>query len=202
MKIILLLLLTLNLIAQDDDYSLRLAYGKASSSTLGAILVGDAQPHKYDYSVFAIDGGYLLKEKLFDVPLDIYVKGGISRFDDSAHPVNSSIVYESIVYVKAYYNINFLDNRIRFGFGEGASYTSDILSVEQLEGNAEDKKSYFLNYIDLSLDFDLGKLITYKPMHGAYVGWALKHRSGIFGLINGVTKGGSNYNVVYIEKNF
>ena len=199
--LLLVLLLTLHLIAE-DDYSMRLAYGTASASTLGEIVAFDSKPHEFDYTVVGLDGGYLLTNKLFDKPLDLYLRGGLAQFDESANPVNSDKVYEATLYIKLFYNIDFLDNRIRLGLGEGASYTSNILSVEQLEGDPGDKKSYFLNYIDLSLDFDLGRLIRYEPMHNTYIGWALKHRSGIFGLINGVTKGGSNYNTIYLEKNF
>ena len=199
--LLLVLLLTLSLIAE-NDYSMRISYGTASESTLGEIVAFDSKPHEFDYTVIGLDGGYLLKNKLFDKPLDLYLKGGLSQFDDSANAVNSNKVYEATLYIKLFYNIDFFDNRIRFGFGEGGSFTSDILSVEQLEGDLGDKKSYYLNYIDLSLDFDLGRLIRYKPMHNTYVGWALKHRSGIFGLINGVTSGGSNYNTIYLEKNF
>jgi len=39
-------------------------------------------------------------------------------------------------------------------------------------------------------------------MHGTYFGILLKHRSGIFGLINNVAHGGSNYNSIYLEKKF
>jgi outer membrane protein len=59
-----------------------------------------------------------------------------------------------------------------------------------------------LNYIDLSLDLDLGRLVRYQPLYNTSLGWALKHRSGIFGLINNVKKGGSNYNTLYIETKF
>lgn len=48
----------------------------------------------------------------------------------------------------------------------------------------------------------MGKLIDYKPMHETYLGYLLKHRSGIAGLINNVDHGGSNYNAFYIEKKF
>ena len=60
----------------------------------------------------------------------------------------------------------------------------------------------FLNYLDITVDFDVGKLIDYKPMHETYLGYLLKHRSGIGGLINNVEHGGSNYNCFYIEKKF
>jgi outer membrane protein len=201
LKIALLFLLALNLIAQ-DDYSLRLAYGNATKSTLGDVLVGDIEPYPYDMSVIALDGGYLLKEKALQWPLDIYLKGGFSYFDDSDYSdAASASIYEITLYVKAYWNFDFLSNRIRLGVGEGVSYTSDILTVEYLEDPTENK-SNILNYIDISADFDFGRLINYEPMYGTYIGWALKHRSGIFGLINGVTSGGSNYNTLYLEKTF
>ena len=202
MRIVLLLLLALNLIAT-DEYSFRTAYGHASSSSLGAIISGDfySNKHEKDLSVLGFDGGYLIKESLFDWPLDIYVKGGISYFDESGATRDN--VYEVTVYVKAYYNLDFLENRIRFGLGEGGSYTSGFLFVEYEEAKKKnDNNSNFLNYIDVSIDFDLGRLIKYKPLHNTYIGWALKHRSGIFGLINNVESGGSNYNTVYLEKNF
>jgi len=204
LKIILLFLLALNLIAQEnDDFSVRFVYGKATASTLGDVLSGKVESPDYDFKVAGFDAAYLLKRSAFEWPMDVYVKSGISRFDDSAYNLASSnSVYEMTLYIKLYWNFDFLDNRVRFGFGEGGSYTSDILSVEQLEGEPGDAKSYYLNYLDISADFDFGRLIHYKPLHNTYIGWALKHRSGIFGLINNVTKGGSNYNTIYLEKNF
>ena len=200
LKLLLLLLLSLNLIAQ-DDYSLRVAYGQASTKDLGEILSFDSDRHPYHLSVLALDGGYLLKKEIFELPLDLYVKGGLSYFDDSNAPTGSS-VYEGTVYVKVYYNIDFLENRIRLGLGEGLSYTSDMLWIEKDEAIRErESYSQFLNYLDISIDFDLGKLVRYKPLEETYIGWTIKHRSGVFGFFNGVY-GGSNYNTISIEKNF
>ncbi|MBA1433616.1 MAG: hypothetical protein FAF04_08555, partial [Epsilonproteobacteria bacterium] len=50
--------------------------------------------------------------------------------------------------------------------------------------------------MDISLDFDLGKLVRVKSLEEFYVGVLIKHRSGVFGLYNGV-HGGSNYNSLY-----
>jgi len=200
LKIFILFLLVANLIAQ-EDYSFRVAYGKASQNALGDIISGDFGKHEKDLSVLAFDGGYLLKEGAFEWPMDVYVKGSLSRFDESA--VNRDAIYEGTIYIKAYWNFDFLDNRVRFGLGEGASYTSDILFVEEEEAIAKnDNNSYFLNYMDISLDFDLGRLIGVNAMKNTYIGWSLKHRSGIYGLINNVAAGGSNYNTIYLEKNF
>ena len=178
---------------------MRVAYGSASENDLGDIISGDMGSHPEDLTVLAFDGGYLLKESLFEWPMDVYVKGSLAQFDEGAY----DDVYEATLYLKAYWNFDFLDNRIRVGFGNGISYTSDILRTEYLEAQSKnDNNSEFLNYIDLSVDFDFGRLINYKPLHNTYIGYALKHRSGIYGLINNVTNGGSNYNTFYLEKNF
>ena len=201
MKIFILLFLFLNLIAQ-DDYSFRVAYGKASSSDFGEIIFGNIKPHEEDLKVLAFDGGYLLAPDIFELPIDFYIKGSLSCFDENGLQDN---IYEATLYLKLYYNIDFLDNRVRVGFGDGVSYTSHILITEYMEAQNEipvDNNSKFLNYIDVSLDFDIGKLVGYESLHGTYIGWALKHRSGVFGLINNVKKGGSNYNTLYIERNF
>lgn len=203
MKLFLFSLLLLNLaLIADDKYIMRMAYGTASQNDLGQIITGNPDSTDKALSVVALDGGYLLKENFLDLPIDIYIKGGLSAFNEK---VNSN-TYEALAYIKAYYNIDFLDNRIRIGLGEGFSYTSRILEVEYDEVNEDpnniSSSARFLNYLDITVDFDVGKLINYKPMNDTYLGYLLKHRSGIAGLINNVDHGGSNYNCFYIEKKF
>jgi len=182
-----------------NNYSARLAYGKASQNNLGTIISGQLGSHPKDLSMSAIEGGYLLNKDLFDLPIDIYAKAGLSYFNEDLH----DNVLETLIYIKAYYNFDFLDNRVRFGLGEGGSYVSSVLEAEHDEALLENgTTSKYLNYLDISLDFDIGKLINYKPMYETYFGILLKHRSGIFGLINNVDGGGSNYNSIYLEKNF
>ncbi len=197
-------------------YSVRLAYGIESDSDLGEILtLQDPALHKYRFDVISLDGGYLLKEGLFSLPIDLYLKGGIARFGSESlegyselagiRDLSSKDVYELTFYVKLYYNLDVWDNRIRFGFGEGGSYVSDYLAPEVIEENADDpadpKYSKYLNYLDISIDIDLGRLTGASWLESTYLGYTLKHRSGIFGLINGVS-GGSNYNTISIERNF
>lgn len=200
MKFFVLFFLFFNLLAcAEDNYSLRVAYGKATINDFGNVISGDLGSHPEDLSVVAIDAGYLLKKDLFDLPIDLYVKGGLSYFNEGVH----ADAYEGIAYVKAIYNIDFLDNRVRFGFGEGVSYTSRVLEAERYEASLDKgNTSKFLNYIDLSLDFDIGKLVNYASLRDTYVGILLKHRSGVFGIYNDVKGGGSNYNSVYLERNF
>ena len=212
MKLFILFFLFANLIAQ-DDYSFRVGYGQATQSDFSQAIHGDWESSSVSSEVVSLDVGYLLIEDYNDWPMDVYVKGGLSRIDSESGTqdlgargiaiYDSQTVYATRVYIKAFWNFDFWDNRVRFGFGEGVSYTSDTLNVEQYEADSEnDNSSNFLNYIDFSLDFSIGKLVNYKPFDEVYLGWALEHRSGIFGLINNVEKGGSNYNTFYVESKF
>ncbi len=201
LKFFLVFLISIALYASEveNKYSLRVAHGFASENDLGQILLGDFGTHPRNLSVYSLDGGYLLKKNIANHPLDIYVKGGISYFNEDEF----DNMFEGTLYLKAYWNFDFWNNRVRVGAAEGISYTpSHVPESEVVEATAEgDNTSKFLNYLDISLDFDLGRLVKYKPMYETYMGYALKHRSGVFGLYNGV-HGGSNYNMLYIEKNF
>ena len=178
---------------------MRIAVGQPTLNSAADIAIGNFGTTRSDLKAYNLDGGYLLVKDLFEWPIDLYLKGGLTYYEDTIQ----DDVYGADIYIKAYYNIDFWQNRVRFGFGEGASYTSRILEIEQIDAqNHNDNNSHFLNYLDVSLDFDLGKLIKYKALHETYVGVLLKHRSGIFGTINNVKHGGSNYESVYIEKNF
>ncbi|EQB39674.1 hypothetical protein M947_06675 [Sulfurimonas hongkongensis] len=199
MKYLLLLFLTLSLGA-DNNYSLRIAHGKVTDSDFGQALCLDIQSFEHDLRVTSLDVGYLLKKDAFDLPLDFYLKGGLAYFDEAS---TQSDVYEGTIYIKVYYNIDFWQNRVRLGFGDGISYTSSLLYFEKVEAiEKNDYNSKFLNYIDFSVDFDIGKLFRYEALRETYLGFAIKHRSGIFGLINSVKHGGSNYYVLSLEKNF
>ena len=213
MKYLVLLFLFLGLHA-DDDYSVRVAYGTATTKDLGEILFFNSDIHPDDLNVFAIDAGYRLKKDVFDIPLDLYIKGGISYFEEADLHISGvgptaiitdgkrSDAYEGTLYIKFYYNLDIWNNRVRFGLGEGLSYTTSVLWSEEREARQEGEDySKFLNYLDLSVDIDLGRLTGYKPLEETYIAWTIKHRSGVFGLFNGVD-GGSNYNTISIEKNF
>ena len=215
-KIVFLLLIFLSFSFANETkyYSLRIAYGVESDSDLGEIITfQNPTKHTYDFDVISLDGGYLLGENIFELPLDLYLKGGIARFGSedlsryvelkNMKDVSSKDVYEFTFYIKLYYK--FLDEKLRLGLGEGGSYVTDYLAPEVIEEHLEDplnpKYSKYLNYLDISFDIDLGRIFSYKPLNDTYLGYTLKHRSGIFGLINGVS-GGSNYNTISIERKF
>ena len=198
MKKILLLLLLITSIYAENNYDFRVAVGRADHNDFGQILSGETAPYTIDAKVAVIDVGYKFAKDTFDLPIDWYVKFGFSRFYE---PGSLRNVYENVLYIKGYYN--FLDRTLRFGVGEGASYTYGTIEVERLDAQGNhDNNSNYLNYLEVSFDVDMGKLFNYKPMEEFYLGVAIKHRSGIFGLINNVRHGGSNYELLYLEKNF
>ena len=201
MKIFLTLLFVVaTMFASEDKYSLRVSYGDASYNDLGTVLMGNMASTSKRLSALEINGGYKLDENLFDLPIDSYAKMAITRFDESAVDGKSN-VYGINVHYKLYYN--FFEKSARFGFAEGVSYTTNILYAEAIDAAANnDNTSKFLNYLDFSIDFNTGKLFKTQSLKNTYLGFAIKHRSGIFGLIHNVKHGGSNYKMFYIESNF
>jgi outer membrane protein len=199
LKIFFILLLTLQVWAAEKAYSVRAVYGTPTGYDLGQVVSGQFGANYNDFHVYSIDGGYRLVKSAFSLPLDFYAKSGLSYYDEGSYKSS----YGADIYIKALWNFDFLKNRVRLGFGEGISYTSRVLMAEYIDATEQnDNTSKFLNYLDISVDFDFGKLIAYKPLYETYIGFVIKHRSGIFGLINNVKHGGSNYNSFYIQKNF
>ena len=181
------------------DFSVRLGGGYADFNDLGEILLFDFEQYEGDTYVLNFDTGWRFAENFADFPLDFYVKGGISYFNENNLQNN---FFEATLYLKAYYKLDMLDNRIRIGMGEGLSWASHIPMVEIADAGDGDKTvAKFLNYLDLSVDFNLGHLVRVEALEEIYVGYTIKHRSGVAGLFSGV-RGGSNYKMLTIEKNF
>ncbi|MDD2790821.1 MAG: hypothetical protein PHU40_09190 [Sulfurimonas sp.] len=200
MKYLLLLLLSLNLIA-DNDYSLRASAGSASASDFDKLYTFQGfNKSPYNTSVYGVDGGYRLMKNIGDLPFDLYVKGGVNYFNENGYQPD---FLEATAYLKVYYKLNAFDNQLRIGLAEGMSYASKVPYTEKVEAEAEnDNQSNLLNYMELTFDFDMGKLISVDALKETYLGYMIKHRSGMYGLYGGVKDGGSNYNCIYVEKNF
>ena len=195
MRYIVLFLLLSKFIFADDGL-VRIAYGKASNSDLGQIVTAQSNNIVNEFEVLSINTAFMTGESFFDFPFTQYANISFSYFKDDS--LKNS--YELAMFLKLFYKPEIFKNYVRVGFGEGFSYTTSILRVEYLEAQKEDgKNSKFLNYLDISIDFNIGKLVSKDDL---YLGFLIKHRSGIFGLINNVEHGGSNYNCFYIEKRF
>ncbi|MEA3373362.1 MAG: hypothetical protein U9Q62_06685 [Campylobacterota bacterium] len=216
LRSLLLILVCFSFLQGAGDYSLRFALGKASLSNLPEIVEGENETHPENLMAYGIDGGYRLSEAVGGWPVDIYLKGAFYYFQEEGTYIQrdpsvitygkvyeQEDVYEGILYFKLYWNIDMWKNRLRLGAGNGFSYVSDIPLVEKMEAEFDrDNQSRLLNYMEFTLDVDIGRLFMYKPLFDTSFGFFIKHRSGIYGTINNVKEGGYNYNMLYIEKNF
>lgn len=202
---ILLFLFSSNLWAQSDDnyderaFSIRLGTGFADYNDLNAILKFDFNRYEEDLYVVNLDGGWRMGRNVFDSIFDVYLKGGLSHFNERGLADN---VWEMTLYFKVYAKLNFFDNRIRFGFGEGISYAQEVPYIEQVDASESEEKATarLLNYLDISMDVDIGRLVRVDAMRDLYLGYTIKHRSGVKGLYSGVHRG-SNYVMLTLEKN-
>ena len=181
----------------DDPYSLRISYGSAQKTDLGEIIVGNWKFYEDRTALINLDAGYKLASfNPFDSVIDLYLKGGLTYF------MEKDSFFELTLYVKAYYNLDIFSNHLRLGFGEGLSLAENIPVVEFYDASfGQEPTSKLLNYLDISIDIELGPLLSIPSLNDAYLGYTIKHRSGVLGLFNGVY-GGSNYNMISFEKNF
>lgn len=117
---------------------------------------------------------------------------------------NSQPTHEYVLGIKAYYNMTW-PFHWRFGFAEGISYIESVSNIEQRE---MDRKGYrasnLMNYLDLTVDFSIGKALKAPELKDWYLGMGVHHRSSIFESSSafGRIKGGSNYNSIYLQHHF
>lgn len=188
-------------VSAEDDLSLRLSAGSASASDFDKLFTFQGlNESPYKTKTYGLTGGYRIYKDMADLPFDFYVHGGLNSYDENGYQDD---FYGGDLYVKVVYKINAFSNELRVGLAEGISYVGSIPWTEKQEAIIEnDNQSNLLNYMEITIDFDLGKLIRVDSMKNLYLGYLIKHRSGMYGVYGGVSDGGSNYNCAYLEKKF
>lgn len=182
----------------DFSHYWRVAHGWATPSTLGQILSGGSEDDPFDNRLTSFFYGHPLTDDLFGLPLDIYLTPGLVVHQRSEVQERS---FEYVIAIKAYYTLTW-PVRVRFGAAEGLSYARHVPYIERI--NLERKgntPSRLLNYLDFSVDLNLGDLFKAPSARRLWLGYGIHHRSGIFesGAQFGEIRGGSNYNTVYLQ---
>lgn len=180
---------------------LRVAHGWATPSNIGDILSGNTEKDEFNNQLSSIFYGFPLTDELFSLPLDIYLTPGFVWHWNSEVQGSEQ---EYVLGIKAYYTINW-PLRWRLGVAEGLSYVSDITYIEAAEMEEKGyRSSELMNYLDFSIDVNLGDLIGVKGLEDAWLGYSIHHRSSIFESASqfGRIKGGSNYNTIYLQFDF
>jgi len=180
---------------------LRLAHGYATPSNLGEILQGDKESDPYNHQMTSLFFGYPISDDLFGLPLDIYLVLGL--VDHHKSEVQENLL-EYDLGIKAYYTFKW-PVRWRIGMAEGLSYASQVTYIERTELEAKGyRPSKLLNYLDFSIDINIGDIFSATSLLNTYIGYGIHHRSGIFetGSQFGRIKGGSNYTMFYLQQHF
>jgi MipA family protein len=180
---------------------IRFAHGTATPSNLGEILQGDKEDDPYNNQLSSVFYGYPLTDNLFGLPIDIYLTPGLV-FHHSSEVQENFLEY--VLAIKADYTVKW-PVRWRFGVAEGLSYSSQINYVERTELEAKGyQPSQLLNYLDFTLDINIGDIFSSNSWRNTWFGYSIHHRSGIFetGSQFGRIKGGSNYTTFYLQQHF
>ena len=189
----------------------RFAYGWATPSSMGDILVGwDVEDDPQNNQMASIFYGHPVADSLFNVKsLDVYLTPGFvyHREADPFTDPDTGITYDSqpttewVLAFKLYWNLEW-PIRWRLGGAEGISYAKDVTNLEQRNMDQKGyRESNLMNYLDVSIDLNLGDLFNANSMRDLWFGYSLHHRSSIFETSSafGRIKGGSNYNTLYLQ---
>ncbi|MDC5721783.1 MipA/OmpV family protein [Vibrio europaeus] len=180
---------------------LRLANGIATESgpTDIIMLQNDTDPERNTLS--SVFYGHPLEGSFFDLPIDFYLTPGYVYHHSS--DVQGSFD-EYVLAIKGYYTLDW-SVRTRLGFAEGISYSTKISHIENknlTENGYEPSK--LMNYLDFSVDVNMGDVLKQSSLENLWLGYSLHHRSGIFTSTSafGRIKGGSDYNSLYLQWHF
>ncbi len=179
---------------------LRLSHGWATPNSFNQAVFFDIVPDPYHNQLTSLFYGYPLTDRVFGIPLGLYITSGFTYHQPSL--VQGSAI-ELVLAMKAYVTI-YWPIRWRIGMAEGYSYINHITYIEQ---QVYDRKDYipvhFLNYLDFSLDFNIGDIFSDK-LKNIWLGYNVHHRSGIFELSQqyGRVNVGSNYYCIYLQYDF
>jgi outer membrane protein len=179
----------------------RLAHGWATPSNLSNILKFNAEKDTFNNQLTSVFYGLPLTDDFFGLPIDFYLTTGfIWHWKSSVQPHSQEVV----VAIKLYYTIPW-PIRWRLGAAEGFSYVNKIPYVEATEmAKKEYRPSNLLNFLDFSLDLNMGDIFGGKDLERLWLGYSIHHRSAIFETAQhlGRISGGSNYQTVYLQWHF
>ncbi len=187
-----------------DAWTVRLNGGYATDKDLGQITTGAVEVEGGASSMIGLDIGRPLVDDWRDWPIDFAWRVGVQRWLDHGAGANG---FAQTAYLKMYIR-PFPWERVvstRLGFGEGVSYAWRVPDVErEWARNHDDQTNRLMNYLDVSLDLNVGDLIRNERARACTLGLVISHRSGVFGLVDifGNVHNGSNYNTAALECGF
>ena len=177
----------------------RISQAWGTSSDLQNMIFGEHKTESgADVRSTSIFYGHPLSDTLFGAPIAMYLTSGIT------HHYSSSVQDSSMEFsfgFKGYYTYN-TPWRMRLGIAEGISYADSLTFYEKEELiEKELSESKLLNYIDVTLDVNVGDMLNRDKFEELWLGTGIHHRSGIYGTSSafGDVSGGTNFSTVYLQ---
>ncbi len=175
-----------------------MAQGWATPSNLSNILKFDAERDTFNNQLTSVFYGHPLTDEFFGLPIHFYLTSGfIWHWKSSVQPHSQ----EMVLAIKLFYTIPW-PIRWRLGAAEGFSYVNKIPYVEAKEMEKKEyRPSNLLNFLDFSLDLNIGDIFGGKDLARLWLGYGIHHRSAIFETAAhfGRISGGSNYQTIYLQ---
>lgn len=177
----------------------RISQGWGTSSDFQNMIFGE---HKTvdgaDVRSTSIFYGHPLADSIFGVPIEMYITPGV-MYHYSSDVQDTSL--EFILAFKGYYTFK-TPWRTRLGIAEGISFADSLTyyeSEELIEKGHDESK--LLNYLDLTVDLNLGDVFNKGKLEDLWLGTGIHHRSGIYGSSSafGDVSGGTNFASIYLQ---
>ena len=195
----------------DDDGSpllVKVFYGRASGDGCHMARIMTLQctslDHENPTSVTGVHVGRPFLERVNGWPLDFNGYVGLLFRNENGLQANS---WQVDAYMKAFYYgfpwSRWVNTRICMGFG--ISYSNHVPWTEVVSQERRERPtSKLLNYLDPTIDVNVGDIFGSESWKKTYFGLGISHRSGIFASsrLLGSVNGGSNYIYAYLESSF
>ncbi len=189
----------------EDPLLVKVFYGRAAADGCHMVKIMTLDCTSLDNdtptSVIGVHLGRPFLKRVNDWPLDFNGYVGLTYHDENGYQAD---ILQVDAYMKAfYYGFPWSDRvNTRFGFGYGVSYANRVPYTEVVSQAERDRPtSKLLNYLDPTVDVNVGDLFGEKEWKDSYIGLGISHRSGIFASsrLLGSVDGGSNYIYAYLE---
>ena len=182
------------------DY-IRLSVAQATPSNLNEIFTLHTRKDAYENRLMGLAYGLAVSDTLFGADIQMFLQPMFIQHLSSEVQKSSQ---EYTLSVKGYYDFRW-PILWRIGAAEGLSFVDTVTYVEQKEMNEKMyRESSMMNFLEFSLDFNLGSIFSSKGMESSWIGALIHHRSSIFesSSMFGRIKGGSNYIGAYYLHDF
>jgi outer membrane protein len=176
----------------------RMIGGLGTDTKLNEIIRGKLNTHPDKMAIAGFDVGKAIVEDFQGLPIDFVWKLGYLRHFEKKGREDFN---QYNLALKAYYKFD-LPVKTRVGIAQGLSYADKIPYLEVSDAKDKpDEVSHWLLHLDVSIDANLGDIFNSKTVDNCFLGFAVSHRSGVFGSVELFNRvyGGSNYNSLYLE---